>query len=85
MDSSDCSCYRSSTAVLISEPLTKRAIHDFNGRVVFAAKLSNSAFACGRSNWDFGAKQTEIRDMLESASLNLFAEHGLEQLRLRIL
>lgn len=85
VDSFDCACYRSSAVLPTSGHSRKKGIHDLKGRVLFADEFSYSEFEFGRSNWDFDINQFEIRDMPENATLNLFADCSLWQVRLRIL
>ncbi len=77
--------HRSSMLTLVSRHFNKTAVHDFNGKALFAVVLSGLAFNCGRWSWDFASNQTDIRDMLESPRLNSWASHDLGQVQWEIL
>lgn len=70
VESSEMLFHRSSVMALVSKHLMKMAIHDFNGRSLFAVVLTSSGFKCGRFHSVFASDQTVMQGMLENARPN---------------
>lgn len=84
-ESSKMFIHRSSVVTMVSRHLSKTAIHDFDGSGIFPVVLTSVALDCGRLNSIWASNQTETRDMLENARLNLSGLYDLGQVRWRFL